>query len=40
MVHRYTTVPELTVRGLHNVANAYSEHAKVRLSAAAILHVD
>ncbi|KAK0195675.1 hypothetical protein F5146DRAFT_1109815 [Armillaria mellea] len=28
LASQYTTVPELTVRGLHNVANAYSEHAK------------
>lgn len=26
---RYSNIPELTVRGLHNVAEAYTESAKV-----------
>lgn len=26
---RYSTLPELAVRGLHNVANTYADHAKV-----------
>lgn len=35
MASRYSNIPELTVRGLHNVAEAYTESAKTILSSVA-----
>lgn len=29
VIHRFSNLPELTVRGLHNVAETYTDNAKV-----------
>ncbi|KAF8893922.1 hypothetical protein BD779DRAFT_1669438 [Infundibulicybe gibba] len=39
MASRYSNLPELTVRGLHNVAETYTDNAKARTILSSVAHI-